>query len=101
MPRRYQGSPQPDPAMARAFLLIRLTLMLAGGLIAAAASAGGPSGDSGKKSGNTFTMVTTAAPTGTRVSAPSAGASLAPKAVVSNPYNVPLLQNASSLRSSR
>jgi hypothetical protein len=87
--------------MARPFLLIRLTLVLVGGLAAAAASAGGPSGDSAKKSGNTFTMVTTATAAGTRVSAPSAGASLAPKSVVSNPYNVPLLQNASSLRSSR
>ena len=87
--------------MARAFLLIRLTLVLVGGLAAGAVSAGGPAGDSAKKSGNTFSLVTTATATGTRVSAPSAGASLAPKAVVSNPYNVPLLQNANSLRSSR
>ena len=88
--------------MARAFLLIRLILVLVGGVAAAGATwAGGPPGDSGKKSGNTFTMVTAATPAGTRVSAPSAGASLAPKAVVSNPYHVPLLQNASSLRSSR
>jgi len=87
--------------MARAFLLIRLTLVLVGGLAAGAVAAGGPSGDSAKKSGNTFNMITSAAPAGTRVSAPSAGASLAPKAVVSNPYNVPLLQNASSLRSAR
>jgi hypothetical protein len=88
--------------MARAFLLIRLTLVLVGGLAgAAAASAGGPSGDSAKKSGNTFNMVTSAAAAAPRVIAPSAGASLAPKAVVSNPYHVPLLQNASSLRSSR
>jgi hypothetical protein len=87
--------------MARAFLLIRLTLVLVGGLAASAASAGGPSGDSAKKSGNTFNLVTSAAAAGTRVSAPSAGASLAPRGVVSNPYNTPLLQNASSLRSSR
>ena len=87
--------------MARAFLLIRLMLVLVSGLAAASASAGGPSGDSAKKSGNTFNMVTSAAATSTRVSAPSAGASLAPKAVVSHPYNTPLLQNASSLRSSR
>jgi len=85
--------------MARAFLLIRLTLVLVGGLAAGAVSAGGPAGDSAKKSGNTFTLITTATATGTRVSVPSAGASLAPKAVVSNPYNVPLLQNAGTLRS--
>jgi len=87
--------------MARALLLLRLMLVLFGGFAAFASSAGGSPGDPGKKSGNTFTMVTSAAAAGTRVSAPSAGASLAPKAVVSNPYQVPLLQNASSLRSSR
>ena len=88
--------------MARAFLLIRLTLVLTGALAAAgAASAGGPSGDSAPKTGNTFNMVTAAPATAPRVNTPSAGASLAPKAVVSNPYHVPLLQNANSLRSGR
>ena len=87
--------------MARALLLLHLTFVLFGGFDASASFAGGPPGDPGKKSGNTFTMVTSAAAAGTRVSAPSAGASLAPRAVVSNPYQVPLLQNASSLRSSR
>jgi hypothetical protein len=88
--------------MARPFLLIRLTFVLLGGLAGASgACAGGPSGDAAKKSGSTFNMITTATAAGTRVSLPSAGASLAPKAVVRDPYNVPLLQNASSLRSSR
>ena len=87
--------------MARAFLLIRLTLVLVGGLVAGAASAGGPAGDSAKRSGTTFNLVVSAPAAGARVSALSAGASVPPKAVVSNPYNVPLLQNASSLRSSR
>jgi len=88
--------------MARAFLLIRLTLMLVSGVAAAgAACAGGPPADSGKKSGNTFTLVTWAAAPTTRAGTPSAGASLAPKTVVSNPYNVPLLQNAGSLRAGR
>lgn len=89
--------------MARAFLLIRpLTLVLAGALAAAgAASAGGPAGDSAPKLGNSFGMMTATSAAGTRVSAPSAGASLAPKSVVRNPYNVPLLQDAGSLRSSR
>ena len=87
--------------MARAFLLIRLTLVLVGGLAAAgAACAGGPAADTGRKTGSTFNLVTVQA-TGTRVSAPSAGASLAPKTVVSNPYNVPLLQNAGTLRFGR
>ena len=49
---------QADFAMARAFLLIRLILVLVGGVAAAGATcAGGPPGDSGKKSGNTFTSV--------------------------------------------
>ncbi|HSC65249.1 MAG TPA: hypothetical protein VLD35_16530 [Caldimonas sp.] len=87
--------------MARAFLLIRPTLALAASLAATAVVAGGPPGDSAPKSGNTFTMVTSAPATGPRANAPSAGASLAPRTVVTNPYNVPLLQNAGSLRASR
>jgi hypothetical protein len=89
--------------MARAFLLIRLTLVLVGGLAAASAAsaADGPSGDAAKKSGNTFNLVASGPLSAPRLSVPSAGASLSPKAVVSNPYNVPLLQNAGSLRSSR
>lgn len=88
--------------MARAFLLIRLTFVLVAGLAAASAvSAAGAASDSGRKSGNSFNLLTSAAAPNTRVIAPSAGASLAPKAVVSNPYNVPLIQNAGSLRSSR
>jgi len=87
--------------MARAFLPLRLTLLLVAGIAAAgAARAGGPP-DSGKKSTNTFTMVTWTAAPSTRGAAPSAGASLAPKTIVSNPYNVPLLQNAGSLRPGR
>jgi hypothetical protein len=87
--------------MARAFLLIRLTLVLAGALCAATAASAGPGGDSGPKSGSTLGMLTATTATGTRVTAPPAGASLAPKAVVSNPYNVPMLQNAGSLHFSR
>lgn len=88
--------------MARAFLLIRLTLLLSGALAAAGvASAGGPGGDSAPKPGASFGMITATAANGTRVTAPSAGAALAPKAVVRNPYNVPLLQNAGSLRAGR
>jgi len=90
--------------MARAFLLIRLTLVLVGGLAAVgAASAGdGPGGAASPKSTNTFSMVVSATTaTNTRVSPPSAGASIAPKSVVSNPYHVPMLQNAGSLHSSR
>jgi hypothetical protein len=89
--------------MARAFLLIRLTFVLVAGLAAASAvsAAGGASSDSGRKAGNSFNLLQPAAAPRGPGSAPSMGASLAPKAVVSNPYNVPLIQNAGSLRSSR
>ena len=88
--------------MARAFLLIRLTLVLVGlASASAASSAGGTAGDSGRKATASFSMITAAATPSPRAVAASAGASLAPKAVVSNPYNVPLLQNAGSLRSTR
>ena len=88
--------------MARAILLIRSPLLLVGTLAAAGACAGGSSGDSGKRPTNTFNMVTAAAAGGTRVpSAPSTGGNVAPKGSGANPYNVPLLQNAGSLRSIR
>ena len=89
--------------MARAFLLIRLSVVVAVALAAAsgAQAVGGASGDSGKRRATRFNMITVATAPNGRVVAPSAGASLAPKAVVSNPYNVPLLQNAGTLRSNR
>ena len=88
--------------MARPSLLIRLTLVLVGLSAASVASAaGGAAADPGRKSTNSFTMITSAAAPNARVVVPTAGASLAPKALVSNPYNVPLLQNAGSLRSTR
>jgi hypothetical protein len=87
--------------MARAFLLIRLMLVLAGVLVVATHASARPGGDSGPKSAGTLGMLTATTASGTRVNTPSAGASLAPKAVVRNPYNVPLLQNAGSFHSSR
>lgn len=84
--------------MARAFLIIHLTVAAA---VLASASAASAAGDPGRKSGNTLIMVTTATAPGSRVVTPSAAASVAPKAVVSNPHNVPLLQNAGSLRALR
>ena len=87
--------------MARPFLLIHLTVAAAVLASASAASAAGNPGDPGRKSGNSFALVTTATAPGSRVVTPSAGASVAPKGVVSNPHNVPLLQNAGSLRAIR
>ena len=88
--------------MARASHLLRPALALAGALAAAApAAAGGQYGDGVPKAGNTFVRITVAPAAATRVSAPPAGAGIAPKAIVTNPYNVPLLQNAGSLRAVR
>ena len=84
--------------MARAFLIIHLTVAAA---VLASASAASAAGNPGRKSSNSFTMVTTATAPGSPVVTPSAGASVAPNAVVSNPHNVPLLQNAGSLRAVR
>ena len=84
--------------MARPFLLIHLTVAAA---VLAAASAASAAGNPGGKSGNSFALVTTATAPGGRVVTPSAGASVAPKGFVSNPHNVPLLQNAGSLRAVR
>ena len=80
--------------MARAFLLIHLTVAAA---VLASASAASAAGNPGPKSGGTFALITATAP-GSRVVTPSAGVGVGPKAVVTNPNNVPLLQNAGSLR---
>jgi hypothetical protein len=84
--------------MARAFLIIHLTVAAA---VLASASAASAAGNPGRKSGNSFVMVTTATAPGSPVVTPSAGASEAPNAVVSNPHNVPLFQNAGSLSAVR
>ncbi len=90
--------------MPRAIHLIGQTVVLIAGLgvAAGAASAGAASNDGGRKSTNSFNLLYTAAAPHTLVIAPAAAASIAPnQAVVANPYNVPLIQNAGSLRSSR
>lgn len=84
--------------MARAFLIIHLTVAAA---VLASASAASAAGDPGRKSGNSFVLVTVATAPGSRVVTPSAGASVAPTAVVSKPHDVPLLQNAGSLHALR
>ena len=62
---------------------------------------GGPSGGD-RRAGASFTLLTTAAPPKSTSTGNSNGVGVGPsKPVVSNPYNVPLLQNAGSLRSTR
>ena len=83
--------------MTRAFLLIHLTVAAA---VLASASAASAAGNPGRKSGASFAMVTMATASGSVVPL-SSGPSVAPKGFVSNPHNVPLLQNAGSLRAVR
>lgn len=88
--------------MARALSLLAKTALSIAALFAAspAATANGAS-EPGRKSTNTFNLVY-AATAPTPVVVPGAGASVAPsKPVVSNPYHVPLIQNAGSLRPGR
>ena len=88
--------------MAPAFHpVLRAVVLLVGLALTDAAAAGGVR-DGDRRASNSFTLLTTSAP----VKAPSGGQSngvgIGPnKPVVSNPYNVPLLQNAGSLRSGR
>ena len=89
---------EPDMTMARASLLIHLIVAAA---VLASASAASGAGDPGRKSGNMVALVTMASAPGSRVVTLSAGASVAPRGVVSNPHNVPLLQNAGTLRAIR
>lgn len=88
--------------MARATHLHRAAVVLLAGLAAAgqAFSGGSASTDSGKRPTNSFNLVYAATPRAT-AGAPSMGVGVPGKPVVSNPYNVPLLQNAGSLGSAR
>jgi len=90
--------------MARAFLpVFRAALLLAGlAAVHPVAAAGGAVRDGDRRATSTFTLLTGApanpAPRGGQSNGVGVGPS---KPVVSNPYNVPLLQNAGSLGSMR
>ena len=85
--------------MARALLPIFPAVVLFAGLtVACSAAAGGPAGGA-RPATNSFTLLATGpgpkAPSGGQSNGVGVGPS---KPVVSNPYNVPLLQNAGTLR---
>jgi hypothetical protein len=91
--------------MKRSFLLaaqVSLAITLS---VAAATAAGGgaSSGDGAKRAAsNSFNVLYSAKSPGAAVVAPSNGTSLPPgKAVVTNPYNVPLFKDAGTLGSAR
>jgi hypothetical protein len=97
--RRYE--PDLDLAMARAFLPLLVLLGLTAAHTVAAAPGSARQGD--RAVTNTFMLVTAAPPAHPAPrSAPSNGVGIGPgKPVVSNPYQVPLLQNAGPLRGAR
>ena len=87
------------PAFPPGFRAVLLVAAMTG---AHSLAAGAPSA-SDRRASNSFTLLTPAAPPKTSSASPSSnGVGIGPaKPVVSNPYNVPLLQNAGSLRSGR
>ena len=84
--------------MLRASLHAVHAALLVGGLAAADAAAAADR-DTGRPT-NTFVLITVAPPAPTANPRPTANSVGVPpaKPVVSNPYHVPLLQNAGSLR---
>ena len=78
------------------FSRLRIAVVV-GGLLALQGAAAG-NRDGGRPATNSFVLVTAATPTSPPRPSPN-GATVPPsKPVVSNPYQVPLLQNAGSLR---
>ena len=84
--------------MSCASLFAARAAVVLGGLLAVQAAAAGDR-DGGRPSTNSFVLVTVATAKPAPTSLPTNGAAVPPaKPVVSNPYQVPLLQNAGSLR---
>lgn len=89
--------------MPRAISFSAKPAVLLAGLIvvAAAAAGGGPAGDATKKTPSFSILYTATAPSVPVIVPPGGVGVPAGKGVVTNPYNVPLLQNAGSLRPGR
>ena len=89
---------RPYSFTAQAVLAVAALLVVNGAAAAGSSSAS----DATKKTTNSFNVLYTAAAPNAPVILPSNGAGLAPaKAVVTNPYAVPLFQNAGALRPGR
>ena len=100
---RYRRIPRTEPAMANATdLLRRAIIAVLAGLTSASVVAGGgaPATESAKRSTSSFNLVVVAPPR-TSAAAPSMGVGIPTRPQVSNPYQVPLIQNAGSLGSLR
>jgi hypothetical protein len=87
--------------MVPAAFLLRTTLVLVAVGAANVGWAAGPAVDSSHRVTSTFNLVYAATQPRGPTPVPGPGASVPPKAVVSNPYHVPLIQNAGSLGSLR
>ena len=89
--------------MARAFHpVLQAAVVLVGLALTHAAAAGSTSREGEHRASNSFTLLTAAAPVQAGSRGQSNGVGIGPsKPVVSNPYNVPLFQNAGTLRSGR
>jgi hypothetical protein len=84
--------------MPREILPLGRASLIMAALVAAGAAVAGGNSPGDRRVSNTFSLVTAAAPSQSRVVAPSNGTGIGPsKPVVSNPYQVPLLQNAGSI----
>jgi len=89
--------------MARPFhSVLQAVVVLVGLTLTHAAAAGSTVREVDRRASNSFTLLTTAAPVQAPGRGQSNGVGIGPaKPVVSNPYNVPLLQNAGTLRPGR
>lgn len=88
--------------MTREILPIVRAAVIVAGLVAIEAAVAGGSPPADRRATNTFTLLTVPAAPESRVVVPSNGTGVgSSKPVVSNPYQVPLLQNAGPIRSLR
>jgi hypothetical protein len=93
---------EPDLAMLREILPIGRAAVLVASLVAVGAAVAGGSSPRDRQATNTFTLLTGNTAQQAPVVVRSNGTGIGPsKPVVSNPYQVPLLQNAGPIRALR
>lgn len=94
--------PEPELAMTPFIFPIGRAVLFVAGVFAAANALAGGARDVDHRPTNSFALVLPAQSPQTSVIVPSNGVAVPPsRPVVSNPYNVPLFQNAGSIRALR